>query len=156
MATILRARSVGRVAALLWLFLVHLEGISLTAFSTKFARTQLREQRKEEGLYVPLSIGIEEEGIKRLSGPVKAACVSIQNAVERKDWYAVKGALARSGRSSTTVFNMALAAALKLGNFEQGIKIFNELGETGLEKTLKSYCCAIRLYSQMGRKKADT
>jgi len=120
------------------------------AFSTKMSRTELQKRREEEGLQVPLRIGLDDA--TSLSAAEKATCDTIRAAVERKDWYAAKRAFDASDKSSAPIYNLLLAAALKLGNFETGVEIYRDLEARHLEKTVKSYCCAIRLFSQLERK----
>ncbi|CAE7373060.1 unnamed protein product, partial [Symbiodinium necroappetens] len=121
-----------------------------SAFSTKMSRTELQKKRAEEGLQIPLRFGLDDA--KSLSAAEKATCERIRAAVERKDWYAAKQAFDASDKSSAPMYNLLLAAALKLGNFESGVKIYRDLEARHVDKTVKSYCCAIRLFSQLERK----
>ncbi|CAE7805690.1 unnamed protein product [Symbiodinium sp. CCMP2456] len=142
-------------AALFWLAsllsgLWH-PGYGNTTFSTKISRTELQKKREEEGLNVPLTIGLDDF-VDGLSTADKLTCDRIRGALDRNDWYAAQHAFDTSEKTSAPVFNMLMVAALKLGNFEKGVKIYEDLGHRGVEKTLKSYCCAIRLFSQLERK----
>ena len=94
---------------------------------------------------VPLEIGAEDEWLEGLSKEDRKLISSIAEAGNNREWFAVRRAWHASSKSAVPLFNTAMAAALKCGQFKEGLNIFDKLSVSSVRKTLKSYCCAIRL-----------
>ncbi|CAE7426581.1 DEGP9 [Symbiodinium natans] len=107
-------------------------------------------KREKEGNHVPLELGAFDRD-DNVPDQDKALMQDMRAAASKGDWFAVHAAFAKTCQNTAVVFNTAMAAALRCDQYKTGIDIFRKLDQSNLKKTLKSYCCAIRLYAERGQ-----
>ena len=115
-------------------------------------KSKFQPGREDRDLYVKLELGAadESESVEGLSSKDRDLISSMVSAGNNRDWFTVLRAFGACSQTVAPQFNFAMAAALKCGQFKKGIAIFDELCASGVRKTLKSYCCAIRLSGELG------
>ena len=104
-------------------------------------------RREKEGNRVPLQLGVLEHN-EDVPAQDVALITKMKHAGNRGEWLAVLAAFKASSKSSAAVFNTAMAAALRCGKFKKGTQIYRQLDRLQIQKTLKSYCCGIRLHAE--------
>ena len=141
-----------RVGCMLYLALLSQPLRTLNFAKPASIKSKFQPGREDRDLYVKLELGAadESESVEGLSRKDRNLINSMVTGGNNRDWFTVLGAFGACSRTIAPQFNFAMAAALKCGQFKKGIAIFDELSASGVRKTLKSYCCAIRLSGELG------
>ena len=113
-------------------------------------KTKFKPEKRNQDLYVQLELGAEDEWVQGLSGRERQLIADMVEAGNSRDWFSVQRAFKSSSQEAAPQFNFAMAAAFKCGQFKEGMKIFDKLSAASVNKTLKSYCCALRLSGELG------